>query len=166
MRTTQIPAFLIIAATTASASLTGICRAAEPGDTAPPPVEPIQQPGGLAPVTPTRSTPVSASQTSAIPANGPQTDTSLPGFANWSKPVWLSDLSLGIKESYDDNVLRVAGLGLPTESSWVDVLSLKLGFNLASIVADPGSSRPSRLYTSPTGQPTARPGMRTSRRIA
>jgi hypothetical protein len=90
-------------------------------------------------VTPSRSTPVSASQTSAIPSSTPQTDTDLTGFTGWSKPAWMSDFSLGFKESHDDNVLRVSGNGMPTESSWVDVLSLKLGFNLASILADPGT---------------------------
>lgn len=69
----------------------------------------------------------------------PQTDNDLTGFTGCSKPAWISDFSLGVKESYDDNVLRVSGSGLPTESSWVGVLSLKLGFNLASILANHGT---------------------------
>jgi hypothetical protein len=146
MRTSQIPTLLIIAATTASASLTGVCRADEPAATAP---APSTQPGVLPLVTPTRTTPLSASQTSAIPANTPQTDTNFAGFTGWSKPAWLSDLSLGVKESYDDNVLRVSGNGLPTESSWVDVLSLKLGFNLASVLADPGTFQTFSLVYQP-----------------
>jgi hypothetical protein len=45
-----------------------------------------------------------------------------------------------VKESYDDNLLRVSGKGLPVESSWVSVASLKLGFDLSSLVAaDPGT---------------------------
>ena len=90
-------------------------------------------------VTPTRTTPTSASQTSATLGNGLVTDTSTPGFTGFSKPSWLSDLSIGVKESYDDNLLRVSGNGLPTKSSWVDVLSLKLGFNLAPLIASPGT---------------------------
>jgi hypothetical protein len=90
--------------------------------------------------TPTRSTPLSASQIGATPINGPAIDTSLAGFTGWTKPAWLSDLSLGVKESYDDNVLRVSGMGLPIESSWVNVVSLKLGLNLTRILpVDPGA---------------------------
>src|SRR5277367_4830459 len=55
--------------------------------------------------TPTRSTPLSASQTSATPINGPAAETSLAAATGWTKPAWLSDLSLGVKESFDDNVL-------------------------------------------------------------
>jgi hypothetical protein len=62
------------------------------------------------------------------------------GFTGWTKPAWLSDLSFGVKESYDDNLFRVSGKGLPTESSWVDALSLKLGLDLSSwVAADPGT---------------------------
>lgn len=101
-------------------------------------------------VTPTRTTPVSASQTSATPANGLVTDTNSPGFTGWTKPAWLSDLSFGVKESYDDNVLRVSGQGLPLESSWVDVLSLRLGLDLSSwLAADPGTIQTFSLIYQP-----------------
>ncbi len=90
--------------------------------------------------TPTRSTPLSASQTSATPIVGVESDTSSAGITGWTKPAWLSDLSFGVKESYDDNLLRVSGKGLPTEASWVTVASLKLGLDLSSVVAaDPGT---------------------------
>jgi hypothetical protein len=47
-------------------------------------------------------------------------------------------------------VLRVSGNGLPTESSWVDVVSLKLGFNLASLVsAGPGTIQTFSLIYQP-----------------
>jgi opacity protein-like surface antigen len=127
--------FIIISS---AAAVTGASRADDSSAMTPAQTSPTA--ASFTPVltTPTRSTPLSASQTSATPINGPQTDTSLAGFSGWSKPAWLSDLSFGIKESYDDNVLRVSGNGLPTESSWVDVLSLKLGFNLSSwVAADP-----------------------------
>ena len=52
------------------------------------------------------------------------------------KPTWLSDLSLGDKESYDDNVLLVSGKGLKPLSSWVNDLSLKVGVNIAALLQD------------------------------
>ena len=124
----------------AALSLAAAVRADDAGSQAFPQTSP--GPNGASPAltTPTRSTPVSASQTSATPINGAATDTSLPGFTGWTKPAWLSDLSFGIKESYDDNILRVSGNGLPIQSSWVDVASLKIGLNLAPFVpADPGT---------------------------
>ncbi len=57
--------------------------------------------------------------------------TTAVGPATWIKPLWLTDLSFGVKESYDDNVLIVSGLGLPVQSSWVSQLSFKLGVDLA-----------------------------------
>ncbi len=33
------------------------------------------------------------------------------GAASWQKPVCLTDLSLGVKESYDDNLLLLSGNG-------------------------------------------------------
>lgn len=56
--------------------------------------------------------------------------------AEWTKPVWLSELSLSAKEIYDDNVLLVSGLGMPEKSSWVNSVSLKLGLNLVPFLAD------------------------------
>lgn len=50
--------------------------------------------------------------------------------AKANQPDWLSDASLAVRESYDDNVLGVSGNGLPVQSSWVTAASLKLGFNL------------------------------------
>jgi hypothetical protein len=71
----------------------------------------------------------------AVPASAAPADV-----FDWTKPAWLSDLSIGFKESYDDNILRVSGNGLPLQSSWVDTFSMKLGFNLAPLVAaDPGT---------------------------
>jgi hypothetical protein len=143
MRTVPIPMLFILAASTAA--LTGVGRADDASATGPVPTSPSP-----ALATPTRSTPLSASQTSATPVNSPETDTSSAGFTGWTKPAWLSDLSFGVKESYDDNVFRVSGNGLPTESSWVDVLSLKLGFNLSSWVdADPGTIQTFSLIYQP-----------------
>ena len=46
--------------------------------------------------------------------------------SGWVKPNWLTELSAGAKESFDDNVLLVSGLGLPTQSSWLTTLSLRV----------------------------------------
>jgi hypothetical protein len=131
----------------AALTLTATCRA----DNAPAILENAQAPS-FAPAltTPTRSTPLSASQTSATPVVGVETEVSSAGFTGWTKPVWLSDLSFGVKESYDDNLLRVSGKGLPIDSSWVTVASLKLGFDLSSLVAgDPGTIQTFSLIYQP-----------------
>jgi hypothetical protein len=136
MQIPQITRLYLIAATTAFFALKGVGRADDANASAQPPT----QTGAAALATPTRSTPLSASQTGATPINGTVTDTSAAGFTGWTKPAWLTDLSFGVKESYDDNILRVSGNGLPTDSSWVNVFSFKLGFNLSSfLAADPGT---------------------------
>lgn len=65
------------------------------------------------------------------------------------KPAWLTDLSLGVKEAYDDNVYLsgVDANHLPTyavpegsvaalknQSSWVTTISPKIGFNFAPLL--------------------------------
>jgi hypothetical protein len=69
-----------------------------------------------------------------LSATGRGADTSVSAAA-WTKPAWLTDLSLGAKESYDDNVLAVSGLGMPEQSSWVNDLTLKFGLDLAPVFA-------------------------------
>ena len=59
------------------------------------------------------------------------------GSAAWQKPAWLTDLGLGAKESYDDNLLVVSGNGLPKKSSWITTISPKVGFNFAPLLGDP-----------------------------
>jgi opacity protein-like surface antigen len=58
------------------------------------------------------------------------------GPAAWQKPVWLMDLSLGIKESHDDNLLLVSGNGLTPQSSWITIVSPKIGFNFAPLLGN------------------------------
>jgi hypothetical protein len=68
--------------------------------------------------------------------------------ATLQKPVWLTDLSIGVKESYDDNVY-LSGVvptsyttpaggveALKDHSSWVTTVSPKLGFNFAPLLGD------------------------------
>lgn len=49
-------------------------------------------------------------------------------------PVWLTDLSLGVKESYDDNVFMVSGAGAPQQESWLTTVSPKVGINFAPLI--------------------------------
>src|ERR1039458_9257838 len=66
-------------------------------------------------------------------ADAPPVD---PGLAVWQKPSWLTDLSLGVKESYDDNVLEVSGNWIKPQSSWISSVSPKIGFNFAPLLGD------------------------------
>ena len=53
------------------------------------------------------------------------------------KPAWLTDLSVGISESYDDNLYGVSGKGpMAPQSSWITTVSPKLGINLAPLLGD------------------------------
>jgi opacity protein-like surface antigen len=54
----------------------------------------------------------------------------------WQKPVWLTDLSLGARESYDDNILLVSGNGLQPHGSWITGISPKVGFNFAPLLGE------------------------------
>jgi len=56
----------------------------------------------------------------------------------FTKPNWLTDLSLGVKEGYDDNLLLVADKtpGLEAKSSWITTVSPKVGFNFAPLIGD------------------------------
>ncbi len=54
------------------------------------------------------------------------------------KPAWLTDLSAGVRESYDDNVLLVSGNGLPEQDSWVTTVLAKVGFDFAPLLGTGG----------------------------
>jgi len=56
--------------------------------------------------------------------------------ALFQKPAWLTDLSLSVKESYDDNIYMVSGAGAPKQDSWITSVSPKIGFNFAPLVGD------------------------------
>jgi hypothetical protein len=62
----------------------------------------------------------------------------------WQKPAWLSELSLGIRESYDSNIF-LAGAEIPTTpsgavvgarnvSSWITTVSPKIGVNFVPLL--------------------------------
>jgi hypothetical protein len=79
---------------------------------------------------------------SSVNANSPTTAGALSKTTeantseSWQKPAWVTDLSLGAKESYDDNVLGVSGDGLKPEASWITTISPKVGFNFAPLLGN------------------------------
>jgi opacity protein-like surface antigen len=50
--------------------------------------------------------------------------------------MWLTDLSFGARESYDDNILLVSGNGLQPHASWITTISPRLGFNFAPLTGE------------------------------
>lgn len=56
-----------------------------------------------------------------------------PASAVIQKPVWLTDISFGLKEGYDNNLFLVSDQGDPERTSWVTTLSPKIGVNLAPL---------------------------------
>lgn len=64
-------------------------------------------------------------------------DPGPPDYPLFTKPSWLTDLSFTAKETYDDNVLGVSGLGMPVQSSWVDAFSAKIAVDFASLLETP-----------------------------
>jgi hypothetical protein len=56
-----------------------------------------------------------------------------------AKPVWLPELSLGVSESYDNNILGVSGNGMQPQGSWITMVSPKIGFDFAPLL---GSQSP------------------------
>jgi len=69
----------------------------------------------------------------------------------WQKPAWVTDLSAGVKECYDDNVLLVADKspGLSPKSSWITTLSPKVGFNFAPLLGTQKTIKTLSLTYSP-----------------
>lgn len=57
----------------------------------------------------------------------------------FTKPSWLPQLSLGVSESYDDNLLGVSGNGLKPQSSWVTKVSPSIGFDFAPLLTPEAS---------------------------
>ena len=90
-------------------------------------------------------------QITATSLGAPLTESPAPRLSldSLQKPAWLTDLSLNLKESYDDNIY-LAGNGQPTSftvpagsvaalenrASWVTTVSPKLGVNLAPLFGD------------------------------
>ncbi|MFH0995358.1 MAG: hypothetical protein V1844_07680 [Pseudomonadota bacterium] len=64
---------------------------------------------------------------SSLPASGPSASV-------LNKPAWLTELSLELKESYDDNLQGVSGDGMPKSYSWITTLTPKIGLDLAPLI--------------------------------
>jgi len=80
---------------------------------------------------------VAGTDTAAAPASQSAGQSS--SFLAWQlkKPSWLTDLSVGFREMYDDNVLMVSGDGpLKPKSSLVSVVTGKVGFNFAPLLGN------------------------------
>ena len=80
-----------------------------------------------------------------------------PAPADQSKmPDWLTELSLGAKETYDDNVQLVAGKTTPLnptamspQDSWISTVSPKIGFDFAPLTGDQKTFQTLSLVYSP-----------------
>lgn len=71
----------------------------------------------------------------------------MPAQETFTKPAWMTDLSLGFKGSYDNNIYGVSGNGLQPEGSWVNTTSPKVGFNFAPLLGgQPGLQALSLSY--------------------
>jgi opacity protein-like surface antigen len=87
-----------------------------------------------------------SSAADSVNATAPPAATTAPVLPQ--KPAWLTDLSVGIKESYDDNIylsgvvptsatIPAGGVeALKNHSSWVTTVSPKVGFNFAPLLGD------------------------------
>jgi hypothetical protein len=53
-----------------------------------------------------------------------------------NKPAWLPQLSLGVKESYDDNIFGVSGEGMQPQGAWITSISPAIGFDFASLLGE------------------------------
>jgi opacity protein-like surface antigen len=80
--------------------------------------------------------PVPPSAAGSAPAQSAVSGSDSPAW----KPAWLTDVSLAIKEGYDDNVFMsdvtrpAGGATLNDKSSFVTTVSPKLGFNFARVL--------------------------------
>ena len=55
----------------------------------------------------------------------------------FQKPAWMTDLSVAVRESYDDNLLLVSGAGpMKPDHSWVTTISPKIGVNFVPLLGD------------------------------
>jgi len=91
---------------------------------------------------------IASCQCATAPASAAATTPVATGNA---RPNWLSDLSLGVKESYDSNLLLVSGRtpGLPEKSSWITDIAPKIGFNLVPFLGDQTTCKTCSLVYTP-----------------
>ncbi len=74
----------------------------------------------------------------AFPADSQEDPTLLPNSGPsasvLSRPAWMTELSLELKESYDNNLLGVSGNGMPKSYSWITTLTPRIGLDLAPLI--------------------------------
>ena len=75
----------------------------------------------IAPAAPAQENP------SSLPVSGPSASV-------LNKPAWMTELSLELKESYDDNLLGVSGDGMPKSYSWITTITPRIGLDLAPLI--------------------------------
>jgi hypothetical protein len=54
----------------------------------------------------------------------------------FTRPPWLADLSLGVKEGFDNNLLGVSGYGLRPKGSMFTTVSPKVGFDFLPLLGE------------------------------
>lgn len=97
----------------------------------------------------------------ALAAQAGDTSTA-PVISSWQKPDWLTDLSFGVKESYDDNIFLSgvaprsgytvqpgSAAALKNVGSWVTTFSPKIGVNLAPLLGTTNAVRTLSLGYAP-----------------
>ncbi|HTR43257.1 MAG TPA: hypothetical protein VMH87_16720 [Pseudomonadales bacterium] len=89
-------------------------------------------------IIPSAKADIAATNSVAVPAPAP-THALL-----WQKPSWLTDLSAGVRESYDDNTLGVSGQGMQPAGSWITGVSAKAGVDFAPLL---GADSPYKALT-------------------
>jgi hypothetical protein len=62
----------------------------------------------------------------------------------FQKPEWLPQLSLGVGEGYDGNILGVSGRGLQPKGSWVSTISPGVGLDFVPLL---GSNAPFQILS-------------------
>jgi len=76
----------------------------------------------------------------AAAAHAQENPSSLPATGSsasvLNKPAWMTQLSLELKESYDDNLLGVSGDGMPKSYSWITTITPKIGIDIAPLITD------------------------------
>jgi hypothetical protein len=75
----------------------------------------------------TASTADSQEAPSSLPVSGPSASV-------LSRPAWMTELSLELKESYDDNLLGVSGDGMPKSYSWITTVTPRIGLDFAPLI--------------------------------
>jgi len=83
-----------------------------------------------------QATQPSASTTNSASTAAASVSTNAAASCLPEKPAWLTDVSLGLKETYDNNIFGVSGFGAGEKGSWITTISPSLGFNFAPLLGE------------------------------